>query len=278
MAIPRAVQEQADKADEYLKALDNSDDSTSDDVAVSEDIQEERDDSPPPVDWEHKFRVLQGKYDAEVPRLTQEIRQIKDQLEQAQQQKKQADEQSQRINFDELRDTESDEVVTTFQKQQEVIDRQNQIINDLRSRVDALGDNTAQSSERLFYSTLAQIVPDWEETNKDPRFLAWLSEMDPYTGATRQSLLQDAAKTMDAQRAAYFFTSWKGTVKKKKPPVSPNSSKSSIPPSDKPIYSAAEINQFAVDITRGKYRNNPKERERLEDEYTRAQMEGRIKP
>ena len=133
MAIPRAVQEQADKADEYLKALDNSDDSASDDAAVSEDTQEEHDDSPPPVDWEHKFRVLQGKYDAEVPRLTQEIRQIKDQLEQTQQQKKQAEEQSQRINFDELRDTESDEVVTTFQKQQEVIDRQNQIISDLRS-------------------------------------------------------------------------------------------------------------------------------------------------
>jgi len=273
MAIPRAVQEQADKADEYLKGLENPVEEQEEETEEDEFVE-----SKPVVDWEHKFRVLQGKYDAEVPRLNQELREIKDRLNQADQQRQQQAEQNLRPNFDELRDVESDEVVNAFQKQQEIIDKQNQIISDLRNRVDALGDNTAQSSERLFYSTLAQIVPDWATVNQDSRFLAWLGDIDPYTGVTRQQLLANAASNLDAQRAAFFFTSWKETVKKKSPQVSPKTQGSSDMPVQSKTYTAAEIKKFYDDITKGKYRHNPEERKAREDEYNRAQREGRITP
>ncbi len=276
MAIPRAVQAQADKADEMLRGLQENE--PEGEEVEAEEEQQEVVESKPVIDWEHKFRVLQGKYDAEVPRLSQELRDIRDQLNNAQKQREQQEEQSLRPNFEDLKEIADEEVVTAFQKQQEIIDRQNQVIAELKQRVDAVGNSTIDSSQKMFYATLEQIVPDWKAVNNDQRFLSWLGEVDPYSGLQRQQMLIEAANNMDAQRAAVFFTSWKDSVKKKTPPISPNSSKSSTPPQDKKTYSAAEIKKFADDVTKGKYRHNPDERKRLEDEYTRAQMEGRITP
>lgn len=275
MAIPRAVQAQADKADEMLRGLQENEPEAVE-VEEPEEEQQEIEESKP--DWEHKFRVLQGKYDAEVPRLNQELREIREQLSQASEQRKQQEEQSLRPNYDELKDVADEEVVTAFQKQQEIIDRQNQVIAELKQRVDMVGNNSVDSAQKMFYATLQQAVPDWEKINNDQRFISWLSEVDPYSGSSRQELLNQAAQSLDAQRAAFFFTSWKGTVKKKSPPISPNNSKNSTPPQEKKTYTAAEIKKFADDIVKGKYRHNPDERKRLEDEYTRAQMEGRISP
>jgi len=48
-------------------------------------------------------------------------------------------------------------------------------------------------------------VPNWREVNKDPRFLAWLRKPNIYTGKSNQDLLNEAARSADAQRVAAFF-------------------------------------------------------------------------
>jgi hypothetical protein len=55
---------------------------------------------------------------------------------------------------------------------------------------------------------LAAAVPNWREIDNDPRWLAWLSETDPLTGATRQRVLDDAIAAGSASRVIAFFNTF----------------------------------------------------------------------
>ena len=158
-----------------------------------------------------------------------------------------------------------------------MIDKQNQVINELRASIDALGNNTAQSSEKLFYTTLANLEPEWETINTDPRFIKWLGVTEPYTGLTRKQALDNAASTLDAQRAAFFFTSFKESVKKPTPQISPNTSTATNTPSAEKTFSTSEVNKFYSDVTKGKYKHDLEAMKQKENDITRAQMEGRIR-
>jgi hypothetical protein len=52
---------------------------------------------------------------------------------------------------------------------------------------------------------LGAAVPSWREIDSDPRWLGWLSETDPLTGATRQRVLNDAIAAGSASRVIAFF-------------------------------------------------------------------------
>ena len=64
------------------------------------------------------------------------------------------------------------------------------------------------SSENAFWNTLNQEVPNWNEINSDQDFQSWLLEIDPLTGISRQTYLEDAQKKLDVKRVVYFFNTW----------------------------------------------------------------------
>jgi hypothetical protein len=63
----------------------------------------------------------------------------------------------------------------------------------------------AEQARRAMHERVAAAVPNWQEVNNNPHWLAWLSETDPLTGATRQQVLDDAIAAGSADRVIAFF-------------------------------------------------------------------------
>jgi hypothetical protein len=49
------------------------------------------------------------------------------------------------------------------------------------------------------------LPPAWREIDSDPRWHEWLSQTDPFTGATHQQVLDDAIAAGSASRVIAFF-------------------------------------------------------------------------
>ena len=140
--------------------------------------------------------------------------------------------------------------------------------------------------EEQFYGQLAIAVPDWETVNKDPKWLAWLSEYDPVAGRTRQQSLDEAAKSFDSRRAAALFKLFKGVQPAPTPspaPVNPELARQVAPsrsstttpaPQAKKQWSAAEYTYW-VDPRRVHDTENGKLQEMIA-EMDRAIAEGRV--
>lgn len=191
---------------------------------------------PTPVEdetMEHKYKVLQGKYNAEVPKLSKDLKESKDQLL----------EMRQRVN-----NTES--ILATMQAtaapaappaatippeplvaedeierfgpdlidligrvaKQEVLPELDRRIKPLDSRFDSIEENAsntldavARSERDKVLAALTLAVPKWETQNEDKAFLQWLNENDVYAGVARGALLTQAFRANDAGRVIAFF-------------------------------------------------------------------------
>jgi hypothetical protein len=63
-------------------------------------------------------------------------------------------------------------------------------------------------------------VPNWEVQNKDPRFIAWLDEVDPYAGSPRGELLSQAYAAHDGPRVVALFLGYQNENVALTPPTS----------------------------------------------------------
>ena len=282
MALPKAVQKQADEADRLMR--EHQEGKEAENEVAPPEIEPETIKQESTPDWEHKFSVLQGKYNAELPRLNQDLHNLRDQINRLQEEntglKKEPEKPIERPDFTEVREDLGDGAADAFAKQQETIDKQNQLIDEMRQKIAQLGQNTQQSSEQMFYSTLKTLVPEWETLNTDPKFSVWLGETDIYSGKTRQQLLNEAASTLDVDRTASFFTQWKKLNTKKKlgieKQVTPRTNQTTETPQSQQTYTRAEVKKFYDDVARGKYRGNQEQMKATDVDITRAQSEGRI--
>ena len=102
-----------------------------------------------------------------------------------------------------------------------------------------------------------------------------MPEIDPLTGISRQTYLEDAQANLDSNRVAQFFMSWPGAkstpvaqTNRKVPSeqlekqVSPGRGRSgtNTMPSEGQTYSPADIEYFFNDVRKGKYRGREEER------------------
>jgi hypothetical protein len=94
-------------------------------------------------------------------------------------------------------------------------------IRELEGRLAYQGEQVAVSAGDRFWNRLAQLVPDYKAINSDQGWLSWLGQVDPLTGATRQQLLDAAAKALDADRTAAIFTTFKSSQPVETPTESP---------------------------------------------------------
>ncbi len=74
---------------------------------------------------------------------------------------------------------------------------------------DTAGAASRQQAARQSVMTYLDAAPDlsgqWRRVNVDPKFLAWLAEIDPQSGCKRQTMLVQAFDLGDIQRTAAFF-------------------------------------------------------------------------
>ena len=198
--------------------------------------------TPPQEGWEQKYKVLQGKYNAEVPRLQKRVQDQDEQLRSFQSQltatqnllasfsaqRESAPAQSQPATPPAPAKLVKDEEVKEFgadlidvmrrvvrEEQASLLPEIDRRVAPVAQRVDQVaqvthqvGARVARSDQQTVLALLDQSVPNWREVNEDPGFLEWLAQVDPYAGRERGDLLQQAYKAHDGPRVVAFFNGY----------------------------------------------------------------------
>lgn len=272
--------------------------------------------APAPNEWEARYHTLQGKYNAEVPALQSQLQNamhamgnmgreldtVKAQLNNVQRTPPPVEK---RVTDADVTTWGADMLDMVGRKAQEEAQRmlqplltENQQLKDvvaqLQGRTDQVAQSQQQSREQMFWTRMQEICPDWQRYNTDPGFLQWLGAYDPLIGGTRKQALDAAQQQLNADRAAAFFKAYVATLPPPAPPnpavelarqVSPGQRSASgianyTPPpgaTTVEIWSEQEVSDFYTDVTRGKYRDNHAEYQRMNDAITRAVAEGRVR-
>lgn len=313
MALPRKVQEASDKADALLKMISEEgneevnqqtasaepaepqepqqvDDGSQVEPQVDgEPVEPEEPTEPKADDWEHRYKVLSGKYNAEVPRLAAENRDLKGRLGNLEEMVKSLKEAppAQRESLVKPEEVEEygDGLVDLIRRAaRDEIASKDAEINELRVKLDTFQNTANKSVEINFYDDLANRVPDWVSINDDETFLKWLEEYDELTGQRRQDLLSQAEGERDARRVANFFLTWKrqnetrqATANRKlEAQAVPKAARAAETPSNgKRNYSRQEIADFYAKARRGEI--SAKDMVAVETEIQKAMLENRIR-
>ena len=260
MAIPEQIRKQKEAVQELYKQLneetqasgDAQEAPVADDVEVSDEQAEEVtaadesvevDNAAPSPETEqktgeekvseedilHKYKTLQGMYNAEVPRLHSQNKEMQERMQQMQQllaslsdQQKQATQQpveAEKLvsekdieeygdSIEIMRKVTREELNVVAQRMAQLENALRQIQANVVPQVQSVVQKQAASSEQAFWSSLSAAVPEWREVNDNQDFQSWLLEADPLTGISRQTYLEEAQRALDAGRVARFFQMW----------------------------------------------------------------------
>jgi len=234
--------------------------------------------------WEHRFKVLQGKYNAEIPRLAGENKELKTKLQEIEVSLDQLKNKPEPLVKPEEIEEYGEGLIDVARRiAREELAGKDAEIRQLKTQLDLISNVTTQKVETDFFSSLVSMVPDWEQVNQDPKFLTWLDEVDELTGQTRQTLLSNAEKSRDAARTAKFFLAYKKTstswaansTAALESQLTPSTNKAPNAPPAKKIWTRAEVSDFYARSRRGEV--SDADAIAIEADIMSAQIEGRIR-
>lgn len=332
MSIPKQVQKQSEEVQELYKQINGQTEEAQataeaapeeavNDVAEpipSDSVEEQApqsepqeqvesgDQEPKEADWQQKYRSLQGMYNADVPRLNAENRDLASRVSQLEGLLSTMQEPAQQtpavaeklITDDDVKEYGDSIAVMRKAAREEVaqeIAQLRQQVGQLQGVLPQVQQVQAQqkkSGEQTFWNTIASEVPNWSDINNDPDFQSWLLAIDPLTGISRQTYLEDAQKNLDASRVVNFFRTWEGeNGKTNTAQVDRTAQQSQLQKQVAPgrsrnngvkasgqnrTYTPNDIQEFYSDVRKGKYKGRDDERGRIERDIFAAQQEGRI--
>jgi len=250
------------------------------------------DDSSTPPDnkqddgLEHRYKVLQGKYNSEVPRLAAENKELKASLKAIEEQLDMLKAEKAReplVKPEEIEEYGEGLVDLARRIAQEELSKKDVLISKLQAKLDGLEQVTNKSVQEDFFEALGRMVPNWNAINDDARFHAWLDDVDELTGTRRQDLLATAERDRDAKRVAKFFQAFEKTSQKQvanansalESQVSPDSVRTPNAPPAKKIWTRAEIKDFYDKVRRGDV--SDEEMVVIESDIQAATLEGRVR-
>jgi hypothetical protein len=314
--------------DSLLAEVDPKDSSSTDNVTELHPAPEGGDPSPAPepepepepkperTDWKQKYSVLKGKYDAEVPRLSEanrianeRITSLEDKLTAA---APEPEPEPPRADFtpEEIADYGEDLLDVMGRKVRAVveseyrpqIDSLQTEVGDLRRELGETGQRVAKQETNEVFAELDHTVQDWRKTNVDPAFHEWLDQVDPFSGETRKNLMLNAFNRKNAHQVKAFFDKYaeenatvvptptavpSGQGGTQTPatldlndyvaPGNPRSGGDAGAPKDKRVWSNADVGRFYSDVQKGRYKNRPDDKARIEADIIAATKEGRIR-
>jgi DNA repair exonuclease SbcCD ATPase subunit len=157
--------------------------------------------------------VLQGKYNSEVPRFAEQVKELKNRLDslESENQQLKAKPPETLVTPEDVEQYGDGLIDVARRIAQEELAKKQTEIDSLKSQLSQVQETTANNLQRDFFKSLTEMAPDWKQVNEDPSFLKWLDEVDEFTGVPRQELLSRAEKSRDAVRVAKFFTSFQKT-------------------------------------------------------------------
>lgn len=346
MALPEQIRKQTEAVQELYKQLNGADNNTgdatppadgtvpptenatptppkADETPASNDAtpspnseQKTGDDNVPDETVLQKYKTLQGMYNAEVPRLHQQNREMVGRVQQLEQllasmsttqqsanqsapepeklvSEKEVEEYGESIDV--MRKVSREELVPMAQRLARIEGMLQQLQTNVVPQVQAVAHQQQMTAEQRFWSGLTDAVPNWRQINDNDAFQTWLLEADPLTGITRQTYLEDAQRSLDSLRVSNFFRTWlentgqvavaqsngptnSATTELEKQ-VTPGRSRAAGAPTsanNAAMYSPNDIQKFFNDVRAGKYKGREQERGRIERDIFAAQREGRI--
>ncbi len=325
MALPKAVQQQLEEADRIVADIngEKTGEDSSETNPVNQQVDQDIQADPPPNDlppdntvsqeikqpevpeekWAHKYHTLKGMYDAEVPRLHSQVREMQTQIQQLIADKAAVEatkvEQKQVVEsliteqdkeafgpdlIDLIERATESKVGTLREREAQLV----QEIKELKGQLGSVSERQVVSDKDRFLAGLGQQVSDWESLNVDQGFLAWLQQVDPVYGVPRQAALSNAYEVLDVNRVANIFKAYKQTLPQTPAPskakqelqrqVAPTRTRSTTTPSDNvndKIFTNQDIEQFYNDWRRGFY--DEQEAADMEKQIHTAIAEGRIR-
>ena len=240
--------------------------------------------------WEQRYKALQGKYNAEVPRLNAELKELREKVGSVTESNLQAEIASLKAQLqeqpaptpvaspviDKIRDDYGNELADAFAFQQAENDQLKQQISDLMNQTHQI---QSVNSLDTFARMLGEQGINFEQQNNDPLFIDWLGEVDSFSGLTKQQMLTQAFEAGDLQRAAQFFVAYAGQTSTKTEPkpapsmddqvrVASTAAPKEDTASDQPAWTQDQIREFYRNKTAGAY--SPEEAQRLENQLFAA--------
>jgi hypothetical protein len=132
----------------------------------------------------------------------------------------------------------------------------------------------AREQRRALDERVAAAVPNFREVDRDPRWHQWLIGVDLMSGRVRQSLLNEAINSGDAQRVQLFFKQFQQQGGQTSTSASaPRRTRSAT---SKPFYTHNAIKQLYEAHRKGAYVGREAEWARQEQDIFAAQREGRV--
>ena len=254
-------------------------------------------------EFEQKYKTLRGKYDAEVPRLHTQVKDLTTKLDELtaslEAKSKEPTKPKEKVSYvteedraefgDELIDVQRRVAKEVSQDYEERFDKQQEIIESLQKQ---LKDTGSQVGEMSFSQRLAQLVPDFNDIDNDERWIAWLNEHDPMLRGPRREQAAAAFSAGDAEAVKHYVDLFKQTLapvaderqtrqteleKQVTPNRSGNSASTKSAGKEAKVYTEREIeaawNRIRSYNTRGKY----DEANKLEADITAAYLQGRVR-
>ena len=329
MSVPRRVEEEAQMAEELHARMfspaqqeeeetQQTEDETKDTQEDQEESQteqqeeesqqsdEEEVENDVPHDDEldelRKFKArylsLKGKYNAEVPKLQTELRELKqsvfERLEQAVNQKQQEQAKPKESAEPDLISQFEEEYGPDFvAKLRAVVQAETDAkiktsIQPVQDQVLSVEETQIKAAQQSFMSFLDEQAPDWRDLweGKDPKFIDFLQQPDPSGLYTYGELVQQYNNNWDADRLSKVFNLYKEQTAPPKKPEQPNPAKTAmVAPSrntthvapkadDKPVWTKDTISGFEKNDRMGKY--TPEQSKQMWDDLLLAMTEGRI--
>jgi hypothetical protein len=205
--------------------------------------------------FEQQYRVLQGKYNAEMPRMQAQIRELmganralQEQVTatnallaslggQAQRPASGSPASSQPVKLvkdEEIREYGADLLDVVRRAAQEAVlpelDRRiEQRVQPVAQRVETVATQASSTAQRIVkqdqaavHEMLTDQVPNWKQMDTDDGFNNWLDQKDPFSGRVRGEMLNEAYRAHDAPRVVAFFKSYLNENAAVTPPASGN--------------------------------------------------------
>ena len=327
MALPKQVQKQLDEVEELEKQLEaqgeeveakpevkkkktskkakaeDTEVEVTDDEPIEEPVAVEATPANDSVEevsesFKQKYATLRGKYDAEVPRLHQQVKELTDQMN-AIRDEAEAEKPKEKVSYvtdadreeygDDLIDFQRRVAKEASQEYEDRFEQQARVIEELKKQISNTG---SQVGEVGFTQKLNALVPGFDQLDNDERWVAWLNEYDPMTRGPRRDQAQAAFNSGDAEAVAHYVSLFRESVEpvangksdrdtELEKQVTPSRSASTVTnkssSKNSKVYSERELNNAWTKIrtlnTQGKY----DDAEKLEAELTAAYMEGRVK-
>jgi len=272
--------------------------------------------------WQQKFRSLAGRTESEARRALEAITQLSNRLEQVERENALLKNTAQpapnghanvpsSLTEEEINDYGPELVDIMRRVASETAAPLNEEIGRLRSQMGHVQQETGNAFLNRMNSTIGAAIPNWNDLNRDPRFIEWSQLPDVFSNAIRKQLMQDAWNSGDPHRVIAFFRAYlaeeaatnpQGQSAQRSPPPSgmvvsdtpinpltpgapldlaslaaPGRAHSAGgQPAEKPVYTAAEITRFYTDVAAGRWRGREQQQQAIDQDIILAQREGRI--